>query len=480
MKHRAVIAMTLAAAIAVALVIPPLLAEPFPTDRLIEGVACGNDPTQTYTLYLPPGYNTEHPDRLWPVLLIFDPRGRSMLAAELFVDAARDYGWILMSSDNTRSDTTWDPNKKALEAMWPEVGQRYAADGRRIYATGFSGGAIVSYFLSRSTGGVAGIIGVGGRWPKDMPSEDLDFAHFGIAGSTDFNYGEMRKIDAMFAQRNIVHRLEIFEGGHRWMPPDLAREGIEWLEILAIRSGLRELDPALVEKLFSKNLSLAGQLEAEGRWLAALRRYRAIRSTFHSLVDLGAVQAKIVALEVDPRVVEAESHESRWDAFFAGYWADTLPSLFLLKDTSRTLTAQELITRLEVRSLLQKAEKKSYEGVVAQRLLNTLHTQSGFYLTRELAAEGRYREAAIALEVAIAIRDQGWHPWYDLACYRARSGQKKQALNALKRAVELGFDNLDYMTRDTDLDSLRNMKAYRRLANRLADQLGSGGGPNLQ
>ncbi len=438
------------------------------TDQLVEGIACANDPSQTYTLYLPPGYGTAEPDRTWPVLLIFDPRGRSVLAAELFVDAAKDYGWILMSSDNTRSDTGWEPNQKALDAMWPELGQRYAIDQRRIYATGFSGGAIAAYYLSRATGGLAGIIGVGGRWPQGLSSDDLDFAHFGIVGTTDFNYHEMREIDAMFAEQKIVHRLEVFEGPHRWMDSNLAREGVEWLEILAIRSGYRDRDPAVEERLFNKDVGRAEQLEAEQRWLSALRRYRAIRSTFHGLVDLDAVRAKIEALQGDPRVTEAEVIESRWDGFFVRYWTQNLPFLSLLKDRSRAVSTKEMITRLKIRDLLKRAEKDSYEGVVAQRALRTVFTQSGFYLSRELAAEGRFREAVVALEVALAIHDESWRSWYDLAGNAAQAGERKKALGALTRAVELGFDDPDAMTRDSRLHSLRKTKAYRDLMDRLA------------
>ncbi|MDH3255215.1 MAG: hypothetical protein OEM62_09505, partial [Acidobacteriota bacterium] len=85
---------------------------------LVENIACTTDPTQTYTLYLPSTYTTE---RRWPVLFVFDPRGRSGMAAEIFLPAAERYGWILMSSDNTRSDGAWDPNFKAIAAMGPDA-----------------------------------------------------------------------------------------------------------------------------------------------------------------------------------------------------------------------------------------------------------------------------------------------------------------------------------------------------------------------
>jgi len=88
---------------------PAIAEEPPIRGGLVEGVKCGSDPTQTYTLYLPSVYDSE---RLWPVLLVLDPRGRSVTAAELFREAAEEYGWIILSSNNTRSDTAADQHPR--------------------------------------------------------------------------------------------------------------------------------------------------------------------------------------------------------------------------------------------------------------------------------------------------------------------------------------------------------------------------------
>ena len=109
-----------------------------PRGGLVEGVSCGSDPTQTYTLYLPTSYD---PGQRWPVLLVFDPRGRSVLAAELFREAAEDYGWIIVSSNDTRSDGPNEPNVRAINALLPEVHTRLPVDENRIYAAGLSRGA---------------------------------------------------------------------------------------------------------------------------------------------------------------------------------------------------------------------------------------------------------------------------------------------------------------------------------------------------
>ena len=81
-------------------------AEPFPTGVVVEHVACGTDPTQTYALYLPSSYTTE---RQWPALILMDPRGRALAPIDLFREAAERRGYILMSSYDTSSDGPWEP-----------------------------------------------------------------------------------------------------------------------------------------------------------------------------------------------------------------------------------------------------------------------------------------------------------------------------------------------------------------------------------
>lgn len=119
-----------------------------------------SDPTQTWELYLPQGFS---PARKWPVLILFDPRSRGKVAAELFRAAADEFGWVLASSDNTMSDGPGEPNARAINAMIPDVMKRLPIDERRIYAGGFSGGAVLAWTVGLKGNYLAGVISIGGR-----------------------------------------------------------------------------------------------------------------------------------------------------------------------------------------------------------------------------------------------------------------------------------------------------------------------------
>ena len=130
------------------------------------------------------------------------------MAAQIFKDAAERFGWIIASSDNTRSDGPWEPNRRAVAAMWPDVLTRYSVDARRIYIAGFSGGAGVATVVATSTGHVSGIIAAGA--PDTGESEKAPpVAWFGAAGRLDFNFMDASSTDERMRRAGNPRRLEV-------------------------------------------------------------------------------------------------------------------------------------------------------------------------------------------------------------------------------------------------------------------------------
>ena len=99
---------------------------------------------------------------------------------------------------------------------------------------------------------------------------------------------------------------------------------------------------------------------------------------------------------------------------------------------------------------------------------------------KTLLREGKYKEAVAPLTTLIhmldttnihkvmniteaSVRQLNAPYCYDLACCYAVTGQKKQALKALERAVNLGYKDYGTMLYDNDLSSLRKDKTYKAL-----------------
>ncbi len=358
-----------------------LRADDYRRGQIVDGMACASDPAITYAYYLPARYT---PERRWPILYIFDPRQRGAFAAELFREAAEDYGWILVSSNNTRSDSDLAPNVRALEATIPDAQKRFAVDRRRIYTTGFSGGAILAWAVAQTGKDVAGVIGCSGRPGETNADYRVAFDWFGTAGIRDFNYLETLVIDRGMAAANASHRLEIFDGAHRWAPREVLRKGVEWMELQAMKHGTRPRDDELVKHLFDADVAAAG---AETDALSAVRRYETIARTFDGLENVDAVRSRGAELRASPefrRAVEEENRAEKLERSNLARFPEIING-FLRADEA--LLAPTLAHELRIAQLQQTASKGGYLGMAAQRVLESIFVQLDFYLVREVSGQ---------------------------------------------------------------------------------------------
>lgn len=429
--------------------------------KLVENVPTRADAAQTYTLYLPTTYAA---DRTHPLLLVFDPRGRGTSAAELFRGAAEEFGWIVLSANGTRSDEgAAEHNEAALRAILPEV-ERYAPDPARIYAAGFSGTAMLAWRLGTQMGGLAGVIGVGGRLVDGVSPEKFPFAWYGFSGDADFNNREMRVIDAMLEKAGKRHRLRQFPGEHRWMPEELVSDAFGWFELMAMKDGKRTRGDALIARLHARDLAAAAAAPTP---LEALRVHRAIASTYEGLADVSASRAAIARLEGDAGVKRALEEEAKWDRFEEQFTQDVFGKIGALyaelrQSDSRPIPAD--ITRgFRIAELRRHAAQPGAEGMAGRRLLEAVFGQLAHYLPNQLMERKEYALAAVTLTAAAGIHPDRWTVWYALGAAQARAGDRRQALESVEKAISLGFKDAKGLAGDEDYASIRENKRFQTL-----------------
>ncbi len=91
-----------------------------------------------------------------------------------------------------------------------------------------------------------------------------------------------------------------------------------------------------------------------------------------------------------------------------------------------------------------------------------LHAQAG-----NLATKGRTADGLQVEERYVRLRPRDSTAHYNLACRYAVLQKRDQALNTLRRAVELGFRDVRSMTRDADLASIRKDPRFRQIMSEL-------------
>jgi tetratricopeptide (TPR) repeat protein len=449
-------------------------AEDLPTGKIIEKVECRADSTLSYALYVPSNYDSK---KKCPVLFAFDPIARGFVPVERFKDAAETYGYIVAGSNNSKNGP-WAPSAKAIMAMFNDVLERFAIDQQRVYATGFSGGARVACRLGYGLRGqIAGVIACGAGFPAETPpSAPVPFAFFGTAGIEDFNYVEMRQLDRTLDALGAAHRVEIFEGGHAWAPAELCTRALEWMELQAMKSALRVRSEPLIDALLKKEVERVRAQEAAGSISLAYAGYVGIADEFKGLRDVAEFEQKAAALKDSKEVRQALKVEKdqtseertrsaelyRWRTQLEGRVSAGPPA----ESEDRTMALADLKRAVADLKKRSDARESTPDRALARRLLNQFMASS-YEASMALLDRKDYDRAAANLAVEAEIMPDNWRVLYNLACAYSLKGDKKKAIDALKKSVGKGFSNVSELESDKSLDPIREEAAYKKIIEEL-------------
>jgi tetratricopeptide (TPR) repeat protein len=89
-------------------------------------------------------------------------------------------------------------------------------------------------------------------------------------------------------------------------------------------------------------------------------------------------------------------------------------------------------------------------------------------LGEQLARKGLWERSLKVEEHLIRLRPEDGVAHYNVACSLAMQGAASQAIEALDRAIHCGYRDFGHLEVDPDLDSLRQLPAYRALLGRHA------------
>ncbi|HZD94532.1 MAG TPA: hypothetical protein VE133_09770, partial [Candidatus Sulfotelmatobacter sp.] len=133
---------------------------------------------------------------VWPEAVVVYPQGLDAPGA-VHDQAGHAPGWQLVPGDQG------DRDLKFFDRILETMRQKFAVDNRRVYAAGFSNGAIFAYVLWAKRGATLAAIGtVAGRlWPPTELTSPLPVLH--IAGLADATVVLAWQAETLEADRKI-------------------------------------------------------------------------------------------------------------------------------------------------------------------------------------------------------------------------------------------------------------------------------------
>jgi predicted Zn-dependent protease len=135
----------------------------------------------------------------------------------------------------------------------------------------------------------------------------------------------------------------------------------------------------------------------------------------------------------------------------------------LLDQTAKPGAAREISAEIAGMSELAKTREDSDERRLARRILRALLAESNESAAYIYMPQKDYKSAAANFELASLVRPE--NPYIEINLSRALvlDGRKKEALEALNRAVEKGFKDCNALARDEAFAPLQNNKDFQKL-----------------
>jgi dienelactone hydrolase len=432
--------------------------------KLLPQVRCAANRDQSYALFVPSSYS---PGRPLPLVISSDPGARGADPLELQKDAAEQFGYVLVASNNSRNGP-WKQRFEATNATLLDVQKRVPIDLHRIYFAGFSGGARASVQLAILCKCAAGVFLDGAGFPGGLsPASDSPFPVFSTVGILDFNYGEVIQLQDALTTTGYPRWLRIFDGTHQWAPAPVMTEAFAWFRIEAMKAQREPRDQSFIDAQFEKSKAHANLLEQSGDLLNAWRDYLQIASTYDSLEDTKAIRATAEALGKDKSVREALKRERNEFAEQSSLTAD-ITNAISGPDSSATSSVEDHSSvKEEILHLRRMAdeEKRPEKARVYKRAVLQVFIMASEVGSNFLDAKS-YDRAIQAFDAAAAARPESEWAWRQVAVANAYSGHSKQAFAALRQAQQISHDAPAFekwLNTEPAFDRLRPTPEFRSL-----------------
>jgi hypothetical protein len=293
----------------------------------------------------------------------------------------------------------------------------------------------------------AGVICCGALLPGDRSlPKTLPFVVYATVGMEDFNLFEVYQADRDLTQGGTTHWVEIFAGPHRWAPPELLREGVEFFRACAVRKGQTTVDPAWAKGLVESRLASASILRASDELVPALWKVRQTAAFFAGVPGADLAKAEATALEADPQLQARLEAERRLEVA-----VDRLRHCESIEEYERELTVLEKLSQGEGWA----AQRGRWALTVAAMDLST----SGLMTLQR----SNFKTAAALFEMAARADPTSPLPVYNAACAYSRLNRPKESIAMLQRALSLGFKDGKALAEDPDLANARKDPAFRGL-----------------
>ncbi len=413
---------------------------------------------ESFSFYMPKSYE---PSKQAPVIFIFEPMARGRTGIDPFISAADTYGYLLVCSNNTKNGP-FEQNYPIVDRLFAKVFTSLKLDPKRVYTSGFSGGARLASSIAIKTGQIQGVVSCGAGYTVNsggLPTTQ-SFSYATIIGEEDMNYYELTFTRKYLTKTKLSYEVFTPDISHRWPTREQILMAFDWLQLEAYKNLLLPVDSTITKHIYAKFYQQAQLKEKDKRLLAASNEYRRILNNFKRYYQTDTIQEKLNTLE-QSKAFRSEEKKSE----------SLLESELVLTD--------ELFDRFNA-----DLNKKSYHPGWWENRIEKLKKKmaSGSQMERTMYKRLLYKVFAHGIETAnydtsIKNIEQKMfcydiciliYPAYALPYIKQIENavdleKPDLAIDYLEKLLNTGFDDKELLLKNESIKTLENMEHFKNL-----------------
>ncbi len=413
--------------------------------EVIPSVACSNDATQSYALYLPKDYSAS---KKFPVIIFFDPHGSGAYPVGLFKMLADKFGYILMGSNSSKNGLQFDESNGIASNLINEASSKYSVNAKRISFVGFSGGSKVAQMSASLHPELSALVYCGASLPLEK-LQPLPPA-LGFAGLRDMNYTEVKTSGQVLDSKKAVHCIIEWKGKHEWPDSLSFEDAFYWCSFNAMRNKIIEADKSLINSFLQKE----NKLIASGKNTVAQHDLNLrVISFLDGIADVSSYKQKAASIsQSDAYKREMQKQQA------------VLQTEENLKQNYMQCFEDKDLNWWKAEVARMHSLEKGEQEMMYQRLLAYLSLASYSYSNKAIR-QNNFSAAQRYLDIYQIADPENSEQRFLLACLLARQGDQGKAIAALQEAVQLGLKDKSKIQNEESFNSIRTNPDYNKLLN---------------
>ncbi|MFT4831392.1 MAG: hypothetical protein ACI815_001039 [Psychroserpens sp.] len=257
-----------------------------------------NDSIQeSFALFLPKDFEMS---KNWPVIFLFDEKGRGRQLVRFFQEAAEKEGYILAASNNVNDSLPISQNILISNRMINKTFQLFSIHPKRIYTGGIANGGRLSSVIPVFVPNIEGVVSLGGTLGNvEVLSTKNMFHYIGIVSKEDYNYIIMLNDEIMLNTLKFPNQLLLLDDGDKMQELHQLQKAMQIFTLASMARGNIAMDESFVDQSYKDNLIEIDELIASNKLLEAEKLIQETQSVYRVHKKVDDLKEKLKSLKKD-------------------------------------------------------------------------------------------------------------------------------------------------------------------------------------